>query len=64
MDENEFLSESLLLDLETNSREKIYQVGAVFQNRTFELNERENTGSGFQSLDEFAANARDRKSVV
>lgn len=57
MDENEFLSESLLLDLETNSREKIYQVGAVFQNRTFELNEREITGSGFQSLDEFAANA-------
>ena len=57
MDENEFLSQSLLLDLETGSNKKVYQVGALFQNREFELKDREITESDCRDLDQFAANA-------
>lgn len=57
MDENSFLSHSLLIDLEIGSNKKIYQVGAVFQNQEFELNDKNLSKADFQQLDQFAKNA-------
>ncbi len=58
MDENEFLSQSLLLDLETGANEKIYQVGAVNRDREFEVKDKEIVESDLRRLDQFAAGAK------
>jgi len=58
MNENMFLSQSLLIDLETSQNKKIKHVGAVFQNLVFELKDRYLAEADFFKLDQFAKNAK------
>ncbi len=55
---NQFLTQSLLIDLETDVNKKVYQIGAAFQEREFERKDRALSKADFQELDQFGKEAR------
>lgn len=57
MELKELLSKSLCLDLETTHEGKIFKIGAVFQEHTFEKQGRFNLKEALLELDQFGADA-------
>jgi ATP-dependent DNA helicase RecQ len=58
MDINQRLSDCLFIDLETGMDKKIYQIGAVFNDLTFERKDKKIESSDLEALDDFGKNAR------